>query len=869
MFRYFLNFLDLPLIGKIEISEPFGSDGQTHKITQEEGRYGRDNVKANEKIKLRFFKDNFEFIEVPQMSIDGVEFAHASHGFDYLVNLFETRGWESEVEYIIEKDGSSFTTGIIDFFTIDIKEDEIEFSIIQNTNREIIKRREDVYVDAFSDKDLDGNTIVPCSTSNILLKSKSIFKESEWEEIHGSDFSFINANTADPTKFFYLNYFQKVNKDGIKDTKTWLETSTDVGGNDFILLTAKDRLTDVKIEIDPVEWWFTLSKFNFADGYADVAYILKWGSEFATSNEYHFFDKHLESDGEQFITNDAYSYTIPVLEKGESIWLFNYMKIRKSSLGGAGSTQLDWTYTPPDNSKINISAIATGVDTVVKGVRLIDLLKHNVESISGLPLESYMYDTNSNNYDNFVFNGYLLARDNTKPFNNKFKELMNIPKELNADYQISTDKVEILPYKDFYNNIEIETLIELSNETNNQDFNKRYFLKEFEFSYKKSVVGRSTNITESEDDVHTDSQYLFPSKKTDGILKVEINHIRSSFLIEEQRLKLNTDRKSLENDENLFILDVVSLPENSRKQLTATLFINNYSLLSDDTFSWDLLGFNVGETIYINGVSNVVVSITDRLLIVSEIQVSGNYQVTIDYPLTNVTYMNRTSEGFSSILGIENQNNYSNLRYHIKRNLLTYESYLATAGKYLSNKSMQNTLFRVNDKLETKLDSEAFLVKDKGDIIINDIASKKILNPLIHNITVFCDFDKATEIFKKIENDKGFFRIQTIKNKIVKGFPIEATFEWKTNKLILKLEEKFESDFMTIDKVSDVVFVNEVGYEIKLGLNRYDINNNFVSLYDDKNIRLSNSISFENIKVNGIVYNDIILFNDALSNLFV
>ncbi len=865
MFKHFLNFTDLPLIGKISISEPFGFDGQTHKITQDDGRYGRDVVIANEQIKLKFFKDHFELLETPQMLIDGVEFLHASHGFDYLVNLFETKGWESEVEYIIQKDGIDFTTGIIDFYTIVITEDEIEFNIIQNTNREIIKRREDVFVDAFNDKDLDGNDIVPCSTSNILLKAKPIFQESEFEEIHGSDFSEITANTADPTRFFYLNYFQKVNKDGIKDTKTWLEVYDNNNGVNFVLLTAKERLTDVKIDIDRVSWDFIFEKLAGADGFADVALILKWGAEYEPSTgEHHFYDHNLTADGQEVVIDSAFSYTIPVLEKGQSVWLFNYGKIRKSSLGGGGTTRLSWNYTPPANSKIYISAISTGVDTVFKAVRLIDLLKHNVKSISGLNLESEMYDINSEHYDNFVFNGYLLARDNTKPFNNKFKDLMNIPKELNADYQINTDTVEILPYPDFYKNIELATLIELVDEENTSDFNKRYFLKTFDFGYKKSVVGRSTNIVNSEDDVHTQSQYLYPSKKTDGNLKIEIDHIRSAFLIEEQRVKGNVDRKSLENDEDLFILDVVALPENSRKDLIAVLFVNGNSLLADDTFSWDLLGFNVGEVIYINEVANTVVSIEPKLLIVSEFQSSGQYLVTVNYPLTNVTYQNRTGEGFDTITGILSPNDYSNLRYHIKRNLMTYDSYLATAGKYLPNKSIQNTLFRVNDKLETRLEGEANLVKDKGDISINGIAIKKILNPLIHNITVFCDFDTATTLFERIQTEKGFFRIQTIKNKIVKGYPIDADYEWATNKLTLKLEERFESDFMTIDKTSDIIFVNEVGYQIKLGLFSFKINNNFVSLYDAQSILLNNPIDFKNIKINGVNYTDITAFSNAL-----
>jgi hypothetical protein len=864
MFRHYLNFLDLPLIGKIEISEPFLFDGQTHKIMQDEGRYGRDNVKANEKIKLKFFKDNFEFIEKPQISIDGVLFNHASHGFDYLVNLFESKGWESEVEYIIEKDGSSFTTGIIDFFTIDIKEDEIEFNIIQNTNREVIKRREDVYINAFSDKDLDGNTITPCSTSNILLKSKSIISQSKWKTPNTLNFAVVADN------FHYFNPSQQVEKYEINNTLSWLNPLTanpfngnnDVDANNYGILYALNDTSDITVNITNLDY-----RFSFPSGAnqrrVTQEFVLSWGYQAQTPlGKHSFFGVSYDefTPPTDYIDTNNYSYTIPFVPAGAKVFLYFVIGV-------------DVAFSDQDVSiasmDVDVTATETGIDSVIKGVRLIDLLKHNVKSISGMPLQSEIYDIGGGHYDNFAFNGYLISQFLDKPFNNRFKDLMNIPKELNADYQISTNKVEILPYECFYKNIEIGTLIELTDQSNNTDFNKRYFLKTIEYGYKKSSFENANNEIGTLDDVHTESQYLYPSTKTDGIFKIDIQHVRSAFLIEKQRKRFIFEKKTSENDDTLFLLDVIPSTDIISKVLNRILKYFQGKIYSDGTFNWLLLGISLGDTIIVNGVGVTVLLLEELIITTSGSFSVGIGLINIEYELTDVDFVSRSTEGFSVINGVLNPNNYSNLRYHIKRNLLTYEGYLATAGKYLPNKSISNTLFRVNDKLETQLDSEAFLVKDKGDIVINDIARKKILNPLIHNITVFCDFDKATELFKKIETDKGFLRIQTIKNKIVKGYPIDAEYEWATNKLTLKLEEKFESDFMTIDRLDNVIFINEVGYQIKLGLNRYEINNNFVSLYDSKNIMLSNPISFENIKINGINYNNVIDFTDAIYNILV
>ena len=52
MFKHYLDFKDLPLIGRIEISEPFKFDGSTFEVKREKGRHSRDVMIANEDIEL-------------------------------------------------------------------------------------------------------------------------------------------------------------------------------------------------------------------------------------------------------------------------------------------------------------------------------------------------------------------------------------------------------------------------------------------------------------------------------------------------------------------------------------------------------------------------------------------------------------------------------------------------------------------------------------------------------------------------------------------------------------------------------------------------------------------------------------------------
>ena len=51
-FKHFLRFVDLPNIGTIRISEVFGFDASTHSVKQDERRYARDVIIADEDIEF-------------------------------------------------------------------------------------------------------------------------------------------------------------------------------------------------------------------------------------------------------------------------------------------------------------------------------------------------------------------------------------------------------------------------------------------------------------------------------------------------------------------------------------------------------------------------------------------------------------------------------------------------------------------------------------------------------------------------------------------------------------------------------------------------------------------------------------------------
>jgi hypothetical protein len=520
-------------------------------------------------------------------------------------------------------------------------------------------------------------------------------------------------------------------------------------------------------------------------------------------------------------------------------------------------------------------------------VRLIDLVKHNVKSLADIPVIAPAFDVGGEHYDTFVANGYLLGQITDKPFNNKLSELINFVQETCSDYQIKPDSFEILPYNDFYENVDLGSFYELPNSEQNTIFNKRYALTNAEFKYKKSSSERETNGKNSIDDVHTETQ-KFLSDAVNGSLKVEINHIRSAPLIEQARQRAfdNEQTTSLQNDDSLFFLDCIRLAPNTRSgfgsvlamqvQDDGTLKILNNNLNGDlINFNWTLLGFKVGASFTIEGEENAgtytVLSVDTSVVTLTPITAtpdfSGDAFITVSWVLNDVLYTNRTTEGFETITGINALTGYSNLMYSWGRNIKRWYPYLATATNFKRNGKIKTTSFKINGKLETKLFTETEIVSDSADIINSDISDLKVLTPFVHSVSVFADFETILQLVKDVEDLKGFVRVKLIDGRMIKGHIKELDYVWATGELDLEIEERFESDYMTIVKDGDTIFVNEVGYDEKIGLNKFIINGIYVLLFDNNNIEITKPIRYTNISINGIVYDDLVEFSDAMFNI--
>lgn len=860
-FSFYLNFKN-DETGLLEISEPVKFDASTFVIEQDKKRYGRDVFFMNEEISLEFHSDYFAPTLNNVILPNGEVVNHLTHGFEFLNKYYRDYGFESEVEFILKRNDVTFITGLLDFKSADTDElTYYKFKVIQNTKQSQIKRREDVEIDLFSNKDLDDNTIFPISTSNILLKAKPVIQVSEWK------YGFTKSKKFKLDAESSFNFSNNVLKYGIGDTLSYIAGAGQP--EDFPYILATEELTDVTIEITNL----VLDYINFPtvsnDG--DVRLKVVVGETNATGTEY-VLDHKFPMDSFE----NEYSLNLPFVQRGFYIWI--YFRVEGGDVGMEFSSM-----------NVNIKATSTAIDSVIKGVRHIDLIKQTVKSINGMNVNAPKYNVGGSFYNNFVFNGKLIRQFDNEPFYSKFKDAVGQLQELNADYQINENEVYIGQYSDFYANNEIASFLQKPDSDYKSNFNNRYSINQMEYKYKSFEQDRDESNTI--DAVHTSTQWLLPNKQVENNLKIEVDYIRDPFEIESARRQgiYTKDTTSLSNDDKIYIIDVVNLAPGSRGSFVDLMRYqfsiddNELKILNNGNFNWTLLGFNVGNivNVTIGNISLVQYEVIDYQStvitlrpIIGTVTTNTNNKKTIifDYPLTNVGYVNRTNEEFQVIENVESPENYSNLQYTIKRNLKYYESYLACASKYAPNGVIKNTYFKSNGELITEFRNGGE-IKENDSFVIADLETR-LLEPIIIETKVIAEYDTMIEVLEKMQTINidnsigGFIRIMDTNNKVISLYPTDLSYNWGTKELSITGEQRYISDFIEITTENDLIIINKVGYDTKIvkPLN-VKTNGDYIQLFDFRGIALFNEIKFDKVLINSNNFSNIVELTDALINL--
>ena len=862
--------------GEVQIDEPIGYADMDFNLQQKDKAYGRD-------ISFSGGEAQFNFVN------------YRNHYLDKLLYFNHFYGFESKVDLIIRQDGYNDVVAELDFATA--VTDDFEYfkcKVIQQSSLQIVKRRKSVKVDLFSDKDVDGNPITPLVTENMLLLSKPVFQTSKWEQLEPY---VLNLETKGSRKYF-INPSTNIVKSNIDGTQTPFE----VNGASFESMQYLEATTSLKkivVKLKGCSGRLEPDGDNGGRGTIDFSLRVYYGDALNDLTKYVIlFSKRLDYNSPDFTFPESdYSVNIDSLGRGEKIWISYFFDMRETSVFG----RLECFGNVNINS-IDITAESSSYNSITPSFRLIDVMKQVVKSTSGLDVVAPRFDVGGDFYDNRLFNGNFLRNalfntDGTKkPFYISLEDLEKSIVEMNADHEIDNNgDVFFGTEADFYTSYESGFFDNTQFSEMNKMFNPRFTVNEFGFKYKNYQALKENEEVNSADNVHGESKYVFTNKMVENKKEITIEWIRDAFLIESNRRKaivVSQDTAS-QDDDTLFCIDAVatvgdvSFTEVSFLQHTFDGIANRLTLRSDGEVNFNSLGITVGSVINISAPDknagnyavqpnaksagatedDIVASSSLLLMRLSAGSIGTNnngeritkYTYTLDDAL--VPYTNYTSQGFSSIANLNASNNYSNLRYTIRRNIHNYyQPYLASCNLYHKDDTIKNSWYKNNGECIT---------------VYNDIALKEnesfipqnpILSPFMYDNIVFAnvEFTDFIALQASIRSDRGYIRTIDNNDRVIKIYPVTMKYEILSKELSIKGEEKYEPKTMTISTANKFILINNETYVQEID---WELRDNKLFVFDKRRQLLYNGVFFNNVAINDSLTEDIEEFETRMNLL--
>lgn len=529
------------------------------------------------------------------------------------------------------------------------------------------------------------------------------------------------------------------------------------------------------------------------------------------------------------------------------------------------------------------------------GTQWINLSTHvinNVSLISNVyPVGSVgdvIFNTNTSVYPNGLcyWNGDAwIGLEYSRPFVTTTKDCLENAMTLEncADYEILQERIFVGKYNDYYTNNELDAfLIEPSRDFKQYD-NERFKVNNFKLGYDTYETFRLSKSTAN--DIHTTSEWFPPNIYVENKFDRSIKYIRSGYSAQAMvDLEIKTPQTAYENDDKVFIVKLVPLPNDTQFNESVTLnmsvvngqliIANRDSNTPDDAVSinWNMLGLTIGQNFSIaSGENNgdyIVSSFTSSLLTLTPMSgtnptFNGDSFIQIKFNYIGVNYQTKTHEGYNIVNNLENPYKYPNLDYTIRRNMINWENYIASMCLFHQDKKVKNLFFKNNPPLVTQQATTDPIYTEKADIEISSLPIP-ILSTQIYDFEIFADFQRVLDLMSNIKEDRGFIRCLHISGRIIKGYIKELDYTWKSGSLKLKLEEKFEPQIITLIYNGTTLEVNDTAYDLGGNLDWWKISGEYFQCFDKNNLPLCNTTHYSNISLNGTVYGSVDLLINAL-----
>lgn len=787
----------------LSIDEPINFATVDFQLSQKDKGYGRD-------VSFNGGEVQFEFVK------------YRNHYLDKLLSYNNTYGFESIVELIITCGTVTTIIGELDFATAIT--DDLEYfkcKVIQQSSKQIVKRRKAVKVDLLSDKDVDGNAITSLVPQNILLLSKPIYQNSKWDatQSYGGSNDYIQSfwSLSDTNPFHdivYVTFANKLVLSGLQNATGPLGYLFTRDASNVTYITAAIDLKNVVIKIPA-------SSFNF-----------RFNRQYPTANtvtcEYKFIVQYnsttqvlktnvFNTQDEQYSFNDEFTINIPSIASGGTIKIYHSFDFDMQNIGTPYYVRM---YLTTGLQSIKIEAETSTFNSIAPSLRLVDVMRQVVKSISGLDISAPRFDVGGEFYDNRLLNGNSLRAISTKPFYTSLEDLEKSLVELNVDWEIDADgKIFFGTEDDFYTNNEVKFFPNTQFSSFNKSFNPRFSINEFNYGYKNFQSLKENEEPNSADVIHGESRWVLQNKMVENKKEISIEWTRDSFLIETNRRKALTEKvtedTASQDDDKLFAIDTYATP--SDVIISQSYVVNHVydvatsllSLINDNTINFAITGIKQGTSFQITSSQNNNIYIvydvapsTIRLQKVSGSVTPSSYlqiNTFFNYILKqfDIPYINYTNSGFTNINNLVASDKYSNLRYSTRRNIDKYwKKYLSTCNLYRRAQTINNTWYKNNKDFTATY--AGLTLTESDPIATGFIDSKPILTPFMYNDVVFAnvEFSDFVTLQNNLRTTRGYIKTYDNNGLEILLYPMSMKYENLSKELTIKAEEKFNSSLV-------------------------------------------------------------------------
>lgn len=841
--------------GKKVIDEPFGTSDINFSLKQKENGMGRDISFSGNEIQFEFTDQGHPDI------LKQILYYNRNFGFEAIAVL----GIEIDPlnKYNCDLDFATAETDDLTYFRC---------KGIEDGKLQIVKARKSVKVDVLSDVDVDGNFIGGLVPENILLLSKPVIQNSRWEQLDVFSENIFAANQQPVTAYWQINPCQNLIKSGIDDSLSFFDPSEgrvvqQWTTSNFSFIKAANSLKNINISIKDLIIHLETDVDNGGQGYIDLNFNIYYGADFATATKHTFFNTYQTEHQTYDFTGDFF-YNISSLNRGDSVWIQFDAKVRQSHTNIIGNLiQKFECFTTISGMKIEITAESTAYNSISKSLRLVDVMRQVVKSISGLQINAPSFEALGQFYDNRLFNGNFLRGITDKPFYISLEDIEKSIVEMHADYEIGSDgKIFFGIEEDYYTNNEVGFFNNTQFSEMKKSFNPKYKINEFWYKYANYQSLKENEEPNSADTIHGESRFVLFNKQVENKKDIEIDWTRDAFLIESTRrkaLEITTDTAS-QDDDTIFCIDSINttfdneFTEVTQLEHTFNPTTSRLTLRNDGSINFLSLGIEVGsyfyiKTVDINAGTYRVESVTNNTLELSRVlgivtgAGNGNRLTKYTYTLSSafVPFTNYTNQGFTETENLNSADNYSNRRYSIKRNIHNYyKSYLATCNLYWKEKAIKNTWYKNNGDYTAKYNGVK--LTEKADFIPDN----PILSPVLYDDIVFKNihFPEFIILSNLIRSQRGFIRTIDNNDQVIKVYPIDVEYSLLEKELRIKAEEKFEPTSMSISTEFPYILINN---ETRVDSLLWEIKNEKLYIFDENRYRLYNGVFWHEVSVNG------------------